>query len=307
MMEVGIARPVHETRFAAMGTDAHLVVVDGPERLLGLAAGRIRELEQRWSRFRPESELSRLNGATGRPTLVSADTFALISAAVEAWRATGGRFDPTVGPALIAHGYDRDFRLLADRVAPVGSSGPAPTPSDVDLVPALPGVTLPVGVTIDPGGIGKGLAADLTARTLAEAGAGGALVNLGGDLRAVGRAPDDEGWVVSIPDPLQPDHELARLSFAEGAVATSSTLRRRWATDDGPAHHLIDPATGRPAEVEVVAATVVAAEAWWAEALATLLLLSGPDGLSLLDEAEAVVVAADGTRHATPGMEAALR
>jgi thiamine biosynthesis lipoprotein len=95
-----------------------------------------------------------------------------------------------------------------------------------------------------------------------------------------------------------------------GAVATSSRLRRRWRTVDGEAHHLIDPRTGRPARTDVVAATVVAGETWWAEALTKALFVAGLDSLDELDDVgdvHAVLVAADGTRHATAALRETLR
>ena len=93
----------------------------------------------------------------------------------------------------------------------------------------------------------------------------------------------------------------------EGAVATSSRLLRRWQTTAGEAHHLIDPTTGHPVQTEVVAATVVAGEAWWAEALSKAVFLAGPAGLDEIADLHAVVVTADGVRHTTPDLEATLR
>jgi thiamine biosynthesis lipoprotein len=303
-----ILQPMVDTRFRAMGTDVHVTVVGASLDLLGVAEQRIGELERRWSRFLDTSETNALHHSQGRPVIVSADTFELVSRAVAAWQATGGRFDPTVGSALAAHGYDRDFTDVARTIhhAPL-SPGPVPGPDGIDLKPGINAVTVPAGVTIDPGGIGKGLAADLTAQLLVASGAGGALVNLGGDLRALGEPPSPEGWVVTVDDPIHSGHELLRLAMPEGAVATSSRLLRRWQTTAGEAHHLIDPTTGRPAHSDVVAVTVVAGEAWWAEALTKALFLAGPAGLDQFGDIHAVVVTADGARHATPDLEATLR
>jgi FAD:protein FMN transferase len=297
-----------EARFDAMGTSVHIVVAGGHgARLLEVGRSRVDELERRWSRFRPDSEVSALNRNAGHPVLVSSDTYELVVKAVAAWRATEGRFDPTVGDALVAHGYDRDFGAIRAMTATVGPLHPVPTACGIELDPALVAVTLPDGVMFDPGGIGKGFAADLTAARLIDAGARGVLVNIGGDLRAVGQAPSDDGWVITVPDPARPRHEMLRLAIPEGAVATSSSLRRRWQTTTGTAHHLIDPATGRPAESDVSSVTVVAGEAWWAEVLTKSIFLSGIRGLDTLDGAHAVVVMADGTRHATDGIRGALR
>lgn len=301
---------ITQARRRAMGSDAHVVVVsegDG-DPLVAAAWARIDELESRWSRFRADSEVSTLNRCAGRPVTVSGDTITLVHHALAAWRLTGGCFDPTVGAALVAHGYDRD---LADVVATGGPAPeraePAPGPTGIVLDGAAHTVMVPTGVTFDPGGIGKGLGADLVAAELLAAGAAGALVNLGGDVRVSGTPPGPAGWVISLPDPLRAGCELARVALPGGGVATTSNLRRRWSTPRGTAHHLIDPVTGRPAETDVVAATVVAAEAWSAEALAKLAFLAGPSALHGRDDAHAVVVTRDGRRHATPGLAGAVR
>jgi FAD:protein FMN transferase len=299
-----------QARRRAMGSDAHVVVVTAGDgnALVAAAWARIDQLESRWSRFRTDSEVSTMNRCAGRPVTVSRDTVALVDHALAAWRLTDGCFDPTVGAALVAHGYDRD---LAEVVARGGAAPehtePAPGPTGIALDRVTLTVMLPIGMTFDPGGIGKGLGADLVAAELLAAGAAGALVNLGGDVRAMGTPPGPAGWVINLPDPLRPGRELARIALPDGGVATTSQLRRRWSTPRGTAHHLIDPATGRPAEGEVVAATVVAAEAWRAEALTKLAFLGGPSALRGRDDVHAVVVTRDGRRHATPGLVGALR
>ena len=297
-----------EIRFRAMGTHVQVAVVGGDAGMLQAGAERVRELEARWSRFLDTSEISALNRHAGRPVIVSADTFELVARAVRAWTATDGRFDPTVGAALAAHGYDRDFAEVTTRTSDgARTTAPAPGAAGIDLVPGINAITLPVGVTIDAGGIGKGFAADLTAALLVAEGADGALVNLGGDLRVIGRPPGPEGWVINVADPFDPERELLRAAIPAGAVATSSRLMRRWRTTSGDAHHLIDPSTGRPAATDTVAVTVVAGEAWWAEALTKTLFLAGPEGLGDIDGVHAVVVTADGARHATADLEATLR
>jgi len=301
-------RTLTETRFRAMGTDVQLAVVGGDPNILRVGEERIRELETRWSRFVDTSEISALNRHAGRPVVVSADTFELVARAVHAWTVTDGRFDPTVGAALAAHGYDRDFSHLTVTTSDApATTAPTPGSAGIALASAIHAVTLPALVSFDPGGIGKGLAADITADLLVAAGADGALVNLGGDLRATGRPPTPEGWVVTVADPVDQERELLRVAIPEGAVATSSRLARRWRTTAGEAHHLIDPSTGRPAATETLAVTVVAGAAWWAEALTKSLFLTGPAGLDGIGDAHAVVVTADGGRHATSHLEATLR
>lgn len=292
-----------------MGTTAHIVVVGGDEaRLVDAARRRLDDLERRWSRFLPASEVSRLNRRPCRPVVVSADTFTLVARSVDAWHATAGRFDPTVLPAMRAAGYDRDFAQVAVAAGPLATPHPPPGCAGIRLDPAVGAVWLPDGVGIDPGGIGKGLAADLVSREMTEGGATGALVNVGGDLRVRGTPPVGDEWVVAVEDPAVGARELARFGLTSGAVATSSRLRRRWQVAGLDVHHLIDPTTGSPAQTDVATVTVVAAEAWWAEALATALCVSPtPAALGARQDASVLVVRADGTRISTPELQRALR
>jgi thiamine biosynthesis lipoprotein len=127
----------------------------------------------------------------------------------------------------------------------------------------------------DPGGIGKGLAADLVSRELLAAGARGAVVNVGGDLRARGEPPDNATWDVAIADPAQPGRELLRVGLRDGAVATSSRVRRRWQHTQGEAHHLIDPRTGAPTRTAHATVVAIAQDGWWAEVVAKAVLIGG--------------------------------
>ena len=133
--------------------------------------------------------------------------------------------------------------------------------------------TIPPASGFDPGGIGKGLAADIVATRVLAAGAGGVCVNLGGDLRIEGVAPAGGSWCIGVDHP--DGTTVALLSIEGGAVATSTTLRRRWTVGGSPRHHLIDPHTGEPAVTDVELMTVVAGQAWRAEALATASLIRG--------------------------------
>ncbi|HEV7888694.1 MAG TPA: FAD:protein FMN transferase [Acidimicrobiales bacterium] len=267
-----------------MGTTVHLIVVGGPAPLLDQAEARVEQLEARWSRFRPDSELCRLNAAAGRPAVVSDETFAVVQRAVEGWRHTEGRFDPTVFHAMVAAGYDRTFPDVANapRPAETGTKTgtevehkPAPGCAGIDLAPSVNAVTLPPGVALDLGGIGKGYAADLIANHLIDGGAEGACVSIGGDLRCMGTAPWDEGWLVDIEDPHDPDRDLMRLTLGKGAVATTTRTKRVWGADNQH-HHVINPATGAPARTQTISATAFAEEAWWAEVLSKSLFLGGP-------------------------------
>jgi thiamine biosynthesis lipoprotein len=164
-------------------------------------------------------------------------------------------------------------------------------------------VRLPAGIGFDPGGIGKGLAADLLCDEMMAAGAGGVCVNLGGDIRVAGSGPDGAAWTIAVEHPWSPE-PIALLGLADGAVATSTTLRRRWQTDGEARHHLIDPQTGLPSETDITLATVVAAHAWVAEVLAKAVLLAGsahPFDIVGGTGAQALAVDGDGRITTTSG------
>lgn len=293
-----------EARFHAMGSDAHVMIVGGGAGLMELARRRIEQLEQRWSRFRPDSEVNRLTATAGTAVEVSAETVLLVRRAVDAWRLTGGSFDPTVLGAVIRAGYDRSFAELDS--TRTTSSALLLGCWDIEVDDRT--VLLPAGTGFDAGGIGKGLAADLVAEELMSAGADGALVNLGGDLRVSGDSPDGRGWTIAVEHPQSPE-PLALVGLADGGVATSTTLRRRWAHGDSTHHHLIDPLTGESSDTDIELASVIAGTTWQAEVLAKSVLLRGsahPFDVIGGCGAEALAVTADGAVVASDGLTAFL-
>lgn len=256
-----------------------------------------RALERTLSRFKPDSDLSRLNRASGRLQVVSPLLYDAVSAALRAAAATDGAFDPTILPALESAGYSRSFERGPGAVGP---PVPAGQWHRVCLVPALRAVILPAGVRLDLGGIGKGLAADGALRLLRSVPR--ALVDAGGDI-ALRTGPGDPPAEVEVESPFDPTRMLGVLRLRSGAVATSSTRGRAW----GPGlHHLIDPRSGRPAESELVAATVVARTAAQADVLAKVCIIRGADAaFPLLGglAASALLVTRRGDLILTPGME----
>ena len=267
-----------ESSGRAMGTTAQILVTaacpDSAQALADLGMQRVHLLERCWSRFRDDSELSALNRRAGQgPVEVSADLALLVARMVDAWLWTQGAFDPTVLRAMVTLGYDVDFREVAARGAaslPVELLG-SPGMAEVQVAGNL--VTLPNHLGLDPGGIGKGLAADIIAGELLDAGATGGLVNLGGDARALGTWCGDP-WQIGIRDDRTPKSPVvAEFDMLDQGVATSSSLRRRWQGR----HHLIDPQTGAPTATDVVQATVFASTAWQAEAMATVALVRGQE------------------------------
>jgi thiamine biosynthesis lipoprotein len=290
-------------RFRAMGSDAHVILVGGRAGLVDDVRRRIVDLERRWSRFRPDSEVNALNARGGEAVEVSAETRLLVARAVEAWRITGGAFDPTVLGSLQRAGYSQSFELGPRRVAGPGLAIVGCTDITIDAT----AVRLPPGTGFDGGGIGKGLAADLTVDEALAAGAAGVCVNLGGDLRVAGEAPAGASWTIAVEHPWARS-PLVRLGLGAGAVATSTTLRRAWSMGGRRYHHLIDPATGVPSTTDLTSATVVTGQGWAAEVLAKAVLLRGRQrAFDLLDvQAEALVVGADGAIATTPGLHAFL-
>jgi thiamine biosynthesis lipoprotein len=293
-----------ERAFRVMGCSSYVVIHGGDEHLLDIAEARLRELESWWSRFLDDSDITIANRAAGMPVVVHPDTLAVVSRALDAWRQTEGRFDITVLPALLGAGYTHS---AVDQ-----SAAPAVPGSRVGMSPWVrvdyeqSTLTVPAQSAIDLGGIGKGFAADIVAEELVELGAIGALVNVGGDLRAAGTPSDDQSWYLGIEHPLQAPEHVAVIRMQEGGVATSGTVVRRWTAADGTAaHHLIDPVTGRPANHRILTATVLAGDAATAEAFATAaMMLPADQAIAMLDRLglAGLVIDVDGQAHRTRTM-----
>ena len=245
--------------FRAMGTEIELFVdADDADDALDRAEHEFHRLESLLSRFRPDSELSRLNAA--KTLDVAPDVARVIELAVEAREETGGRFDPTVLRAVVAAGYDRTFEDV-----PVDgplARGAVACGGKVRIDGAQ--IRLADDTELDLGGIGKGYAVERAATTLAVVGP--CLVNAGGDLAVRGGQ-----WPVG----LETADGTITLELERGAVATSGRDRRRWRRGGQEQHHLIDPATGAPSRGDLVRATVVAADAVQAEVWAKALFLAG--------------------------------
>lgn len=282
----------------ALGTTARVLVAGGHQLAPALTeADRvIARVDDLASRFKPGSELSRVNSDPRFRISVSRELAGLLADALHWSRETGGLFDPTVGAALLAAGYDRDFSQLQERTsAPVAPSGPAPGWHRVQLEGQV--LTRPPGLLLDLGATAKAWAADRAA-TLAGAAAGAAcLVSLGGDIATSGPVPAG-GWTVRIADDhLGGEDEPGQTVslFARG-LATSSTAVRRWLRQGMSMHHLIDPRTGRPARGRWQTATVVADSCLRANALSTAALVGGELAEALLARfrAAARLVSADG-------------
>ena len=246
-----------------MASDVRAVLCDPSPGAASWLERRLETLESRWSRFRADSELSRLNEAFGEPVAVSRDTVTLLECMVRGRRLTGGAFDPAMLRAIVTAGYPGGAVPTADD-STVALSLPTGVDSvSVDRRRGL--VVSPPGLALDAGGIGKGLAADLVVDGLLRRGTAGALVSVGGDLAAGGSAPGTDGWAVVIEDPFDRNGSLATFTIDRGGVATSSTRSRTWWVEGQERHHVLDPVTRRPTHGSVAAVTVVAPSGWLAE------------------------------------------
>ncbi len=234
----------------------------------------VHELERAWSRFDPNSEVSAVNEVAGKLTIVSKVTYELISLAQQASIATRGAFNPLMLDQLVALGYDRTWDELGNDERPLPEPSSA-VEARIELLPEISGVRLPSGTRFDPGGIGKGLAGDMVAAALLEAGAESVQIELGGDVRVAGPEWAGGSWRVVLDDNDHGAANPATITLPEGGVATSSIIRRRWRRGGIDVHHLIDPQTGLSASTDLDAVTVAAPTLWWAEVMAKIALIGG--------------------------------
>jgi thiamine biosynthesis lipoprotein len=248
-------------------------------------------VEQVCSRFRPDSELSRLNRDPYSVRAVAGVLRAVLQAGSRAFELSDGLVDIGVGSAVSDWGYDRSFEGVTDLADTPQALTPGVWRLDGAMLRRTPGVSL------DLGGIAKGWASD---RAVEDGLA--AVVSAGGDLRSV-----DPATVASVVD--AEGEVVSRVHVGVGALATSSIGRRRWRVGGTEVSHLIDPRTMAPVDTPVVSATVLADSAVDAETGAKTVLLLGADGLAWADEqtwiSAALVIWHDGSVSATPGVEVA--
>ena len=279
MRPILVRHSLESSAFRAMGTTCSAAVTatprDARRARLALAAARaeVAACEAALSRFDPASDLSRLNDAGGEWTAVDSRLVDALRLALRAREDTGGRFDPTVLPALVAAGYDRSFEQLEERPAARAAGWRAGAAVELDDEAGL--VRLEPGAAVDLGGIGKGYAATRALDAMHDAWPSlpGGIVDLGGDLALRGATPEGGPWRIAVADPRRPGARLGVLVLHGGGVATSGRDVRRFGPG-GSLHHLIDPETGAPAEAGPLTVTVVAPDAAEAEAHATALGIS---------------------------------
>jgi thiamine biosynthesis lipoprotein len=268
------ALTVGTAHFRALGTSASLLITDprGTDRGRALLRAELDAIDRACSRFRPDSELWRVNNAHGRATRVSALLAEAVAVALAAADVTDGDVDPTCGRSLLRLGYDRDFAAARQDTSPLPRPAvPAAGWQAVQLDRERREIKVPSDVVLDLGATAKALAADRAAMRIAAALSCGTLVNLGGDIAVAGEPPE-QGWLVGIVDdqgfdgparPGPPRHD-AVVTIRDGGLATSSTKVRAWSRGTARLHHIIEPSTGMPVSscwrtVSVAAGSCVAA------------------------------------------------
>lgn len=262
--------------FRAMNTDVAVAAPelgDAMERELVLEVEHLfRETERRFSRFRPDSELAQLNRSVG-PITVSRDLLELLLRARDHALATNGIFEPAVGAAMRASGYDRSFAPgVLDREAPPGAT-PRASVAMLDIDAEHRRVVRPPHVELDLGGFLKGRTADRAAALASVP----VIVDAGGDAVLRGAPPGAAGWTVEIEDPYDPMRTIGTMVVRDQAVATSAPNRRRWRRGTQVMHHLLDPRTRAPARTDLAQATVLAPTAELADVMAKVAFVLGSE------------------------------
>jgi len=267
---------LHRLEFHAMGCEM-LAVVDSESAplLLAKVPEWFEEWEQVLSRFRFDSELTRINQIHEQPICVSETLWDVFQAAQKAEKMTNGLVTPTLLDAIIEAGYDRPFDVLPHLATPT----PAPVLTASTSLTAIAvensarTITLPFGVGLDFGGVAKGWAAhQAMKRSQSEC---PALIDAAGDIAISGPRADGSPWQIGIADPFHPGQEIETLYLNECGVATSGKDRRRWTRNGILQHHIIDPLTNQPAETDLLTVTVVAPDVMQAEARAKAAFILG--------------------------------
>jgi len=290
--------------WTALGTSVHVITTDadGLGRATSAVGEVLEDVDIAYSRFRDDSELSRLNASPGRSVRVSPLLATAIDAAQRAARLTDGAVDPTIGQAIRVAGYDDDFSRIAARGGPINlRAWRVPGWQAIRFDRRLQTVLLPAGVELDLGSTGKALAADLGARAaLAAAGTGGVMVSLGGDIATAGTPPPG-GWRIHVAEDSRekPDADGEVICLPAGGVATSSTTVRRWTRGAAVLHHIIDPQTSLPTTGPFRTVTVAAATCLDANIASTAAIVRGETATDWLMSwgLPARLVENDGTIH----------
>jgi FAD:protein FMN transferase len=278
--------PLTVRSFRSIGTTA-TVVVQQPDRADAaewILRAELDAIDRAASRFRADSELQLVHAQAGRPVQVSPLLFSALEVACTVAERTHGAVDPTVGGAIMALGYDRDFDQVVDRPAvPASSLGPVAGYQHVHLDRARRTVRIPRGVHLDLGSTAKALAADRAAAHIAAELGSGVLVSIGGDV-AVAGPPPDGGWAVGIAvESSTPADQVDQVvAVRQGGLASSSASVRTWTAGTRTVHHIVDPRTGDCAPPYWALVSAAGTSCVEANALTTAAVVWGESALELL-------------------------
>ena len=257
--------------FSAMGTEFFCIVIGSTSEICEALVSFAYELEAKWSRFQPNSELMNLNNNPNAEIEVSDFTLRLLSEIQFGYELTSGLFDANVLDSMIFSGFSesRSSRGLHTNWATQTNSDA--TVADIEIDFANKTAKIPQGVGIDAGGVGKGLAADLMAEYALALGAKGIGIFSGGDVSVKGLSKDMNGWEIGISNPHNVKEFVGSVNLSRGGLATSSPLG--WQNSKLMTHHIIDPRTKKSSNEQTLQATVVAANASHADMLTKMCLL----------------------------------
>ena len=273
-----------------MGTSFFCILVGADQEICDSVFNLANELEAKWSRFLPDSEVMLLNNNPDEMHEVSDATLRLVSEMKLGFELTQGLYSANVLGELIDAGFATSRSNPENVTSWQARTETRLDLADVEIDLAKKSVKVPRGVAIDAGGIGKGLAADLMSDYAMQLGAMGVAVFAGGDVAIKGMAVEAAGWKVDISDPENSTEFIASVALSRGGLATSSPLG--WKI--GNSHHIIDPRTRQSSTSNVVQATVIAQNASQAEVLAKMcVILQSSEGLARINELGAAALLVD--------------
>lgn len=289
------------------GMDTYMTITaygENAGQALEKAQERILKLEKEWSVTDENSEIYQANHSDGAPVMLSEDTKDIVRFALEMAKETGGALEPTIYPVLEAWGFTTDENRI-------------PAPEELQALLEHVGyekvslngdeLQLPEGTEIDLGAVGKGYAADVAAEVIEEKGVESALLDLGGNIQAVGSRPDGTDWRLGIRNPFG-DGQIGMLRASDCAVVTSGSYERYFVGEDGKEYtHIIDPQTGCPADNGLISVTIIAEEGKTADALSTAMFVKGVEGAQEYwkehQDFEMIAVTADEDIYVTEGIK----
>ncbi len=303
-----------QAQFFSMDTVMSVRVYDGPkEDAVQAARQAVEELDGLLSRTNPDSQLSALNAhaGDGSPVALDGRVSELLTFAKSISQLLPGDFDITIAPVMDAWGFTTDQRQVPDPQTLAGALALVDSDKlNMDETASTARLEA-AGMEVDLGAVAKGYAAGQAAAAIRETGATSALLDLGGNVTALGRKADGSAWQVGVKDPQDTAQTLCILSMEDQTASTSGGYERYFEEDGVVYHHIIDPETGYPADSGLLSVTVVSADHTLADALSTALFVAGEE--EALDfwrsrtDFELVLCTSDGRVVVTQGLEEGMR